>query len=108
MVINTVAIVLNNTWTTDKIFIPLITRLYLAFYIIFWIVVSVIFFIRKAKLKHEYFYFIGLGLWNIIMTIEFHQLQILEGDLSTIVGLAPYAGLIVLCLLPIKKIWKTV
>ncbi len=108
LALNTITLILTNVWTPDKGWMPFMASLFIGFSIFFWLILSVISLIRKAKLKKELFYFIGLGLWSIIITIEYFKLGILNGNISDKVHLGPYIAIVILWILPIKRLWKVV
>ncbi|PWJ29984.1 hypothetical protein BC781_1301 [Sediminitomix flava] len=106
LALNTVTLTLNNIWTSDKGWLPFIASLFIGCSILFWLIQSIISLIRNAKLKNEYFYYFGLGLWNILITIDYFKLRIFESTISDFVSLLPYVVMILFWLLPIKVFWS--
>jgi len=105
LLLNGVCIYLNNAWTLDKGYLLFIIILWATISFIFWGTLSTISFLRKAKLKNELFYYIGIAFWNILFTIDYFILNILEKD-NVFFGI-PYFIIIIYCLIPIRFIWKT-
>ena len=106
LLLNCVTFILNYLWTSDHAWISFIMVFYLGFSVLFWLIISLISLIKRARLKKELFYFIGLGLWNIIMTIEYFKHIVFENSLSDFVFFSPYAIIVLICLLPIPQIWN--
>ena len=53
-----------------------------------------------------YYYYIGLGIWGIILTVEYFKLQLIDSNISDILELTPLVIIVLFCLLPIKRIWE--
>ena len=99
-----VNIYLINTWTSDKGYLLFIIILFGIISIIFWIVLSTISYLKKGNLKHELFYYLGIGVWHILMTVEYFKLNIIEKN-NDIIHWIPHVLIILFSLLPIKQIW---
>ncbi len=99
-------IILNNHWTSDTGWMPLLALIAGLISILYWLVLSLISLKRKAELKHGLYYYVGLGLWSILMTIEYFKLKVIHGDIKSVFfNWAPYVIIVLLCLLPVKQIW---
>jgi hypothetical protein len=106
ILINSFELYLNYAWTADKGWISIIALVHLVFLVSFWFIFSVISWKRKSNLKREKFYFVGLGLWNMVMTILYFKSNIFTIGSAEYLILLPYLILIVVWLLPIKNIWN--
>ena len=106
LTLNAINLLLNSIWTSDKGWIPLMTLVFGVFSVLFWFILSLISFLKKAHLKNGVYYYTGLGIWGIILTVEYFKLQLIDSSISDILQLTPFAIIIIICLLPIKRIWK--
>lgn len=97
-------IYLNNSWTTDKGFLSLMILIFGTTSVMFWFILSTISSYKETHLKNELFYYIGIGIWQIIITIEYFKLKIF--DENNVIFWIPYFLIITLTLLPIKQIWS--
>lgn len=95
---------LINTWTPDKGWILFIIFIQVTVSILFWILLSTISRLKKTHLKKELLYYVGIGILNIIMTIEYFKFEIIEAN-NDLIYLTPHFLIILLSLLPIKQIW---
>lgn len=106
MLLNGISLSLNNIWTSDKGWLPIIVLVFGLFSILFWFILSLISFLKKANLKNEVYYYIGLGIWGIVMTVEYFKLRLIDSSISDIIFLTPFVIIIIICLVPIKQIWE--
>lgn len=106
MLLNGISLSLNNIWTSDKGWLPIIVLVFGLFSILFWFILSLISFLKKANLKNEVYYYIGLGIWGIVMTVEYFKLRLIDSSISDTIFLTPFVIIIIICLVPIKQIWE--
>ncbi len=106
LTLNGINLLLNSIWTSDKGWMPLMTLVVGVFSVLFWFIISLISFLKKTHLKNGIYYYIGLGIWGIILTIEYFKLQFIDRSISNTLELTPFAIIILICLLPIKPIWE--
>ncbi len=76
--LNGINILLNSIWTSDKGWLSLMTLAFGIFSVLFWFMISLISFLKKTHLKNEVYYYIGLGLWELMLTIDYFKLQFIE------------------------------
>lgn len=99
-----VNVYLNNAWTLDKGYLLLIAVIWGTISFLFWLILSTISYLKNAQLKNELFYYIGIGAWNILMTIEYFKLEVIKKSYE-IIHWIPYFLVVLFCLLPIKFLW---
>ena len=99
-----ITVYLNNTWTSDKGYLLFIIITFGTISLLFWFILSTISYCKKSHLKNELFYYIGISLWNIIMTIEYFKIEFIDKH-DSLIFLTAYFLIILLTLLPIKQIW---
>ena len=106
LTLNGINLLLNSIWTSDKGWMPLMILVVGVFSVLIWFILSLISFLKKAHLKNGVYYYIGLGIWGIILTVEYFKLQLIDSNISDILELTPLVIIVLFCLLPIKRIWE--
>ena len=96
---------LSEHWTVDKGWIFLMIAHYGIASIAIWLSVSFISYFKKAQLKNQFLFYLGIGIWQTLLTISYFNVQAKEDNTGDILFWASHLAIIIFCILPIKKLW---
>lgn len=98
---------LFKIWSGDRGWYLFVLSIYISISVVFWIIVSSLSFVKKAKLKNGFIYFIIIAGVGIILSIDYYKLQFLERiPHNYLLHWLPYVLTILICLLPFANISK--